>query len=333
MPTRPTLIALARRLGVSKASVSKALSPYPDRCDLAPATAERIRAGARAAGYAPEPRRAARARTASRNIGLVCQRAAPFSDGVYAGLLDGLGEALAMAGRRLVFAPAMDPAEWTRLLIDQRLDGAVLMELADEALAHAVARGGFPAVLINQRTTAPMLQVMPDEEHAADIALSLLADLGHRRVAFLRSPGRRAHPSVIERQDAFRRQCLIHHLTGTIALREPAPFLAAWLMAAPADRPTAVVCYNQSDAIELVAQAFSAGLVIPTQLSVVSLDDGPLLPWLRPAITAVTVPMREMAVTALTRLLAMIAGEQRPTADVLRQPGALARRATHGPPP
>ena len=322
---RLTITALAARLGVSKATVSKALSPHPDRSDLAEVTKSRIQAAAARLGWAPDARRAARARRQLGNIGLVSQRAAPHATGVYADMLDGLANALESTGRRLLFVPALRTVDWNRLLTDQRIDGAVLMEPLGPELAGRIVRERFPAVVLNLASPLALPQVCCDEAANLALAVTHLVQAGHRIIAFLHSPGRRAHYSVGERQAAFAAACVAAGIQGIDAPMEALSFHSAWCAQSTSSRPTVVIAYNHGDACELARIARSD---IPHRLSLLSCDDTETLSWLDPAITALTVPMIAMAKVAIERLIDDIEGRAVRSHAIIRVPGSLIVRGS-----
>jgi LacI family xylobiose transport system transcriptional regulator len=68
-----------------------------------------------------------------------------------------------------------------------------------------------------------------------------------------------------------------------------------------ADRPTAVVCANDMQALGVYDAASALGLDVPRDLSVVGFDDAPSASWARPPLTTVRQPLQQMAEEA-TRL-------------------------------
>lgn len=328
---RLTISGLAARLGLSKATVSKALSPHADRCDLATATRERVQAAAARLGWRPDERRAARARRRLANIGLVCQRPAPFSGGVYSDFLDSLGMALAARGRRLLFVPALDAGEWNRLLTDQHIDGAVLMEPIGPELLRTIARTRFPAVLINQESGESIPQVLSDDAGGAALAVGRLASAGHRRLAMVHSAYRQPHYSIREREAGFLAACARLGVSGEVRPLEGGPFIAAWAAEPASRRPSGVLCYNYSDTLEVIAAAEERGIEVPADLSLISGDDLGILAAMRPPVTAVQVPMAAMAERAVEVLGEIIEGRRGMAHAVLPIAASLADRGTVAP--
>jgi DNA-binding LacI/PurR family transcriptional regulator len=71
-----------------------------------------------------------------------------------------------------------------------------------------------------------------------------------------------------------------------------------------ADPPTAILCFSDAVAANVIRTAQDAGLRVPEDLSVVGFDDSPLAQRIRPGLTTVRQDIEakgRAAVTALTR--------------------------------
>jgi LacI family xylobiose transport system transcriptional regulator len=75
------------------------------------------------------------------------------------------------------------------------------------------------------------------------------------------------------------------------------------------DRPTAIVCGNDMQALGVYDAAFALGLDVPRDVSVVGFDDAPSASWARPPLTTVRQPLQEMAEEATRLALRLRAGE------------------------
>ena len=82
----------------------------------------------------------------------------------------------------------------------------------------------------------------------------------------------------------------------------------AWFAAQPADgRPTAMVCTEDSIAVEIVKSVQAQGLRVPEDLSVVGYDDSMPARLISPALTTVRQDIRQKAEYAVELLMAKIA--------------------------
>ncbi|MBN8526522.1 MAG: LacI family DNA-binding transcriptional regulator [Planctomycetes bacterium] len=323
----PTLRDVARACRVSPATVSKALSPHEDRCDVSAATREKVRAAARRMGFAPSPSHARRTRRLWRNIGLLWGRFAPFTTGVYHGVLDAIGGRLADRGWRLLYTPVTSSDAWHEMQMAQRLDGVIAVSHVPDAVLEALVRAHYPAVLLNLRTSLPLPQFLPDEAAGMRELAGHLAALGHRRVLYMphRDHGV-GHFSESERRTLLHGECARHGMSvADVAAGRIDAAIAACRAGA-----TAVVCYDWSDAPALVATLQAAGMPVPGRVSVACCSDLHWFDLLTPPLTALDIPVRALAETAADSLLAQIDGAAAPAAPVLL-PTRLRIRGTTGP--
>jgi LacI family transcriptional regulator len=111
--------------------------------------------------------------------------------------------------------------------------------------------------------------------------------------------------------------------------------LAAWLQQTVTVRsetsPTAVVAYDDRQALALVKAAQAQGLEIPGDLSVVGFDNIPMASLWEPPLTTIRMPMQEMGSLAFRRLLERI---ERPDVPPMKMmlPVELVVRGSTAPP-
>jgi LacI family xylobiose transport system transcriptional regulator len=98
------------------------------------------------------------------------------------------------------------------------------------------------------------------------------------------------------------------------------------------DRPTAILCGNDLQALGVYEAARRAGLRIPQDVSVVGFDDMPLASWFPPPLTTVRQPFTEMGQAAAQMLLSLAAGKP-PENSRVELGTTLVVRGSTGPPP
>lgn len=322
---RPTLSDVARACGVSLASVSKALNPHADRCDLSPATRAKVVAAAQALGFAPSASHGRRTRRLWRNIGLVWGRFAPFTSGVYEGVLDAIAERLLERGWRLLYTPVPERAAWRAMQMAQRLDGVLAVSHVPRSVLTDFVTERYPAVLLNLRTDLALPQFLPDEAGAAEALARHFANLGHRRVLYLGHHGDGVgHFSETERPEGLVR-------VGKAA-RMQVDLLPGSALADVVGRcragATGVICYDWNDIPKIVGALGEVGLGVPKAVSVACCADVRWFQFLTPSVTAVEIPMRSLALQALDRLLARIDEDTGAGAETVLQPPLLRERAS-----
>jgi LacI family transcriptional regulator len=325
---RTTLSDVARACGVSPATVSKALNPHADRCDLSPATRAKVIAAAQALGFRPSVSHGRRTRRLWRNIGLVWARFAPFTSGVYEGVLDIIGERLIERGWRLFYTPVPDAAAWREMQMAQRLDGVLAVSHVPETALAAFATEGYPAVLLNLRSPLPLPQFLPDEVGGMTLLAEHLAELGHRSLVYVPH-----HDSGVGHFSEVERPATLHAVAQRCGMRvtEIGHRALPDLVASCRAGATAVICYDWNDIPQVLAALNEAGLAVPKAVSVACCADVKWFAHLTPAVTAIEIPMRELAVLAINDLLVRIDGEAQVPAAPRVLPTTLRLRASTGP--
>lgn len=146
--------------------------------------------------------------------------------------------------------------------------------------------------------------VLFDRVSAARSAVSHLVALNHRRIGFVGAPD--------DRVDGYRQALIEHDLPYAEALvklpgqlNSPEEGYAGALQLLDADpRPTAVFAACDEVAVGILGALHDRGVTVPGDIAIVSIDDIELASIVRPALTTVRVPRRQMGVHAL-RILAM----------------------------
>ena len=323
----PTLADVARACSVSVATVSKALSPHADRCDLGPDTRARIVEMARKLGWSRDRRRSARARRQWHNIGVLWGYRIP-----QLGSYEHVGEALANilgARFRVLITPVPEAKDWNELQVSLRLDGAIALGQIDDAILADLERREYPVVLVNMETTRHLHQVLVDDLGGAVALAAHLIELGHRRIVYLRNEWEPAHYSERDRLAAIRGAAA----ASGVALEEISGRNYGAVVARCRAGATAVICHSYWDVADMLAALREAGFAVPRDVSIAAGHD---LSWFRhfdPPVTGVAVPTRQMAEIGARLLLELMAGrgDGAPLRQVLAE--ELQVRRSTGPAP
>lgn len=320
---RVTLQTLADRLGVSRSTVSNAFS-RPDQ--LSGPLRERILALAEELGYVgPDPtaRMLARGTTSAIRVVLPESLRFAFTDEVLTRFLGAVADELAPSGLALtLLAPGHDgDVVHTR---DMPMGGALLCSLDPDSPAGAwLVRRGVPLVLVDQEPSEAVPTVNVDDRGGAARAAQHLLDLHHRRIDVL-TIGLGAETRLVADPRAERvvgyaaRQRLlgwldvleaagVHPLVASQPSGYAGAVAAATLLLDVEAPPTAVLCFSDLVASDLVRVAEERGLRVPDDLSVVGFDDSPLAVRTRPPLTTVRQDVDAKGHAAASALLAAIA--------------------------
>lgn len=317
MKPLPTIEDVARRSGVSTATVSRVLNT-PER--VRAETRDKVEAAVAELGYTPHFGGRALASNRTNTFGAVIPT---MENAIFARGLQALQEALAEAGATLLVATSgYDPekeAQQVRALLGRGVDGLVLIGESHGSDVYAMLeRRGMPFVLVwTWRADCPHTCVGFDNRAAArEIAEAVLRE-GHREIAMISGISRgndRAEGRILGVRDALAAQGLElrpERLIETKYSLEAGREAARTLLAA-SPRPSAILCGNDVLAVGALVAAQAAGLSVPRDLSITGFDNIDLSAVVSPPLTTVNVPHRRMGKTAAEILLRAARGD---TAD------------------
>lgn len=327
---------VARRAGVSVATVSRALRGLPN---VAPATRERVIEAARALQYVADPQAARLAAGRSLTVGLVVPGLGPW---YYARLFSG-AEARVRAADLDLLPFTTSGHGGGQGFLDQlpfrkRVDGLIL---ADASLARddveRIVGAGLPTVTLGFRVDH-MPSVAIDDVGAARVATLHLARLGHRRIAVVGAADDDP-PSFAVAAARFRGYRAGLETAGVAHdphLCASAPFSLEG--GAQAMRrllhldvpPTAVFACSDEAAIGAMRVLRDASLDVPRDVSVVGFDDHDVSEYL--GLTTVRQDVGGQGERVAELLLALIEGEADPDLHEVHPTRLMVRRTTAPPP-
>jgi LacI family xylobiose transport system transcriptional regulator len=327
-----TVAAIARLAGVSAPTVSRVLN---GRSDVAPDTRRRVEQLLREHGY----RRTATA-APSPTVEMVFYHvyshiAVEIMRGVHEVLADqDLG-----VGFTDVLASTSKGRSWSERLLARRPTGVIVVHSHFTAEQHAqLAASAIPLVALDP-TGQPhhaLPSVAATNWSGAIAATRHLLELGHRRIGVIGGPGE--YLCARERLEACRAAMETAGVPVDPRMVRSGQFnfedglaLARELLHDP-DRPTAVMCGNDLQALGVYEAARELGLRIPDDLSVVGFDGLQTGNWCRPPLTTVCQPFRDIGAAAAELLLTLIAGRA-PAQTRIELPTTLLIRGSTAPPP
>lgn len=309
-----TLRQLAEHLGLSPATVSRALNGFPE---VGEKTRVRVLEASEQLNYKPNSSARRLATGKSGMVGMIFRATQNLLvDPHFVDFLAGLSVGLAERDIDLIIHTASHGellGHYKRFVASGSVDGMIVSAptLEDERIVALNARG-FPFV-VHGRTgdRVPYAFFDIDNDGAIAFATALLADLGHKRIAMMNGPAGLAF--VAQREAAFRRVIaergiavpdrFISHdeMSEDLGYRRAAKLLSG----AEGPRPTAFLCASTLMALGVIRAATAQGLQVGADLSIIAHDD--VLPHLRsehfsPALTVTRSPIRD-AGTALAKMM------------------------------
>jgi DNA-binding LacI/PurR family transcriptional regulator len=331
-----TIGDVARQAGVGIATVSRVMNHHPS---VSPETRSKVREAVEELGYEPSRTAQALSRKRSLTIGLV----APFlTRPSVVERLRGVVEAFGDSEYDLVLWTVESPEQRRRrlggLVQRDRLDGALLISLSLDPMESAKVRAvELPAVMIDAETPG-LPGVLIDDEAGARMAAEHLIALGHRRIAYIGDAldQRFGFTAPVKRHDGFVHALNAHGLEtrpSWVVVGEhgrAVAFAQATAMLSARERPTAIFCFSDTQALGVLDAAAELGLQVPGDLSVVGFDD--IEAALTPGLTTVRQPLYESGRRGAEMLMSLIGGS--PVGDASQELALelVVRRST-GPAP
>jgi DNA-binding LacI/PurR family transcriptional regulator len=314
----PTLEQVAALAGVSRATVSRVVNGSPK---VSPAVRAQVERAVAKLGYVPN--RAARSLVTRRADSVALVVSEPhtrfFSEPFFAGVVRGVGAALAETGVQLLLLIAHDVGDRGRLerdVVGGRVDGVLLASLhGDDPLPGTLERAGVPAVLVGRPAGAgPASYVDADNRGGAGKAVDHLARRGRRRIATITGPQDMGVGQ--DRLDGYRDGLAAAGLAAADDLVEAGDFTeeagaAAMgrLLRRPGPPVDAVFAASDLMAAGALRALRAAGRRVPEDVAVVGFEDSAVARYAQPPLTTVRQPIEEMGRQATRLLLAKIAGE------------------------
>ncbi|WP_249384084.1 LacI family DNA-binding transcriptional regulator [Chitinivorax sp. B] len=331
---------LAQQLGVSKATVSRALNGYPE---VNADTRRRVLEAAHAAGYRPNSLARSLAVGRTDMIGLVYPlRPNDLGNPFFLSVVSGIEQALRAQGKSLLIAaePEEDQlAPYQQWVRSGRLDGLIVPQTRINDVRFDFLRTSNMPFIAHGRFNTDQGYAWFDYDNEAGVALAVerLAQLGHQRIALISAQQQMS--CHVQRRQGFMHGMRAHdlpvlpgYMLSDVTTPEQGEAATHQLLALT-PRPTAIVVDNNMAAVGVVHALQSVGIQLGRDLSLIIHDEIPYLNWFVGPITSVVLPKPVDAGAKIAELLLKrMDGQPVEQLQVLWQP-ALVIGASDGPPP
>jgi DNA-binding LacI/PurR family transcriptional regulator len=326
---------VARAAGVSKSTASRALtgSGY-----VSEQTRLRVLDAAGRLDYVASTSAVSLATGRTKNIGVVMPYVTRW---FFAEVLEGIQDALLARDLDLTLYDAQPGSPGRDRIFDhflsrKRFDGliAVGLEPGDEELRRLLTMDRPVVSIVGDGTQSSVVEV--DDDYAARRATEHLLELGHRQIAFV-GGNVGSHWTLVERRrlQGYRDAMIdagldaeIRHVASTVSL--PGGYAAAVdLLSDTHSRPTAVIATCDEVAIGAIIAARRLGIGVPSDLSVVGIDDHEYAEMF--GLTTLSQLPREQGAAAVELLMEEILDPGRPSRAVRLQSRLVLRTSTSVP--
>lgn len=324
--------AVAQRAGVSTATVSRAMRGLPN---VTPDTRERVLRAARELGYWPSPAARSLASGRTRSIGLLTPWVHRWFN---SHVIDGAERELRAHNFDVLLHTFNLDADENRAPLDvtalsRRVDGVLVVGIVlTDAELERLNGLGVPIVFIGPGPRGAH-RVFVDDDAAIVGAARHLAELGHRVIAHVggRSTGRPEWSPPVRRRRSFLRAAQEFGFDNSADLFVQGNFTSSTGKRAAQELLrrrrdiTGIVVDSDEMAFGVLAELRSAGVTVPEDISVISIDGvevGELL-----GLTTMAQDAFSQGVAGARMILDLIAGNS-PAPDVVFSPHLIVRSST-----
>lgn len=312
---------LAKALGISTGTVSRALNGKPD---VNEETRRKVLEAAGQLGYAPNQAARSLAQGTTRSIGFMIEldpETAASSDYFFMGVFDGVQSVLAQQGLDLLVLPC--PTNQDRYKYLERfvargvVDGMILAstQRVDDRV-DLLQRMRIPFVTLGRSTSGNNYAWIDlDFEGVVAAAIERLVAKGHRRLAVTLPYGGVNFGAVFEQ--AYRVALERHDLDFDPDLvfetrrNEQAGYEIVDQMFSLRDPPTAILLVYEVAAIGIYRRLAELGLVAGRDLSILGFRDEPTVRFLSPRLTCFSVSLRELGISIAEALIVQLPQQTR----------------------
>jgi len=330
-----TISEVARRAGVSIATVSRVLNNVPR--GVGEALRRRVLKAVQALDYRPNALARSLHQKRTRTLGvLITDIANPYYGEITRGI-----ENVARQQGYAIFLCNTDRrpdlmAHYINVLRENRVDAIIIGGggTPGRRQFQALHDRSVPAVLIG-RYDVPLPAVRIDNFKGGWEAGMHLARLGHRRIAIISGPP--TSTSIQDRMKGYRRALAEHSIPLPADwmlhgdLRPASALQLAQSLLACRPRPTAILAANDQMAIATIRAGLKLGLRVPEDLSVIGFDNIELASYISPALTTMGVPLYRIGVAAAESAIRLLNGLPK-YEETWFTPELIVREST-GPPP
>ena len=311
---RTSLKDLAKELGVSIATVSRALRSSPE---IGAEMQQKVKALAKALNYRPNPFAQSLRKEAPRVIGVVVPNLVTH---YYAAVLDGIEDEARREGYSVISANTHEDSEVEVRAIDNfinlHVEGIVAclaQSTTDYKHFEEIADMGIPLVFFGRTCLQEKFSsVMANGDVAAQEATQHLIDTGSKRIAFIGGPN---HLDMVRRRKHGYLEALRENkipIERELVVCEKIDYdwaYEATLKLLNEQKPDAILAFNDIITFAAFSAIKDKGLSIPDEVALIGFTDDVHASYVTPRMSAIEDQSREMGREACKLLLKSINGD------------------------
>jgi LacI family transcriptional regulator len=322
--SRSGIRAVAKAVGVSVSTVSRALNGY---ADVNADTRRRIEETAESLGYQPSYAAAMLRRNLTNTVTFVVSKPwTKYVDPYFLGILDGLEMVLSANGFDLQVVLAREfekEIEVIRRAVERNRCDALIFGRTrpeDERIDWLEERS-FPFITVGQTQRNSHSFIDRDQIKVGRDSVRRLAALGHKRIGHLTAPQRYNYTrnSIVGFREGIEMaglsfdaghevECFLSRRTGEEVVTE--------LFTGP-NAPTALVCGNDLIAISAMEGLQRLGIRPGIDVALIGCDDMPIAAYVRPALTSFSQDLGAIGMRLGRMILARLGGDTTVVQDII----------------
>jgi LacI family transcriptional regulator len=343
MGSKPTIRDVAKRAGVSIATVSYVLNDNSDEA-ISEQAKHRVRDAVRALNYHRAAAAVNLATQRTRNIGIILYLGqSDVSNPFYSFVIQGIIREAMDRDYNLLFSYVessyRDSQDLPKVIREANVAGVLFVGHIYPRMLCDILNTGVAVVAIDHHPRIKnVASIQIDNRGGGELAAKHLVGLGHQQFAFV---GRvRPLQSIVQRSDGFLR-ALARQGIVRAAQKEVVPcdtltfdegYERSRVLFEKNKRVTAIFCANDEVAAGVLRAVRELGRAVPRDVSVVGFDDIIMANYTDPPLTTISVGKEQMGRRAAARLLDLVEGRRSDTReDVV--PVELIVRSSTAPPP
>ncbi len=333
MKRKITMQDIADKLGISKNSVSQALS---GKSGVSEETRQLIEQTAKELGYVYKSKNILPKKERNICIGLIATDFAFSLKAFFGEIFLAIEESCMKNGITLNIQSVSQEAKEKLILPDfireKKVDGIIIVSHIRTEYIKKVIATGIPTVLIDHHH--PLIDadaILTNNRFAAYMATKYLIDLGHKEIAFVGNID--FSPSYYERMEGY----LLALREENITPQKNYMFMNVIEENKAVDTciqslervPTGWLCVNDGYGFMVCTSLKNRGLKIPNDASVINFDNGQLSQISQPQITTMAIHLNLYGKKAVEQLLWRINNPNEPKQEILF-PATLIKRESTG---
>lgn len=310
-----TLDDIAKRLKVSRVTVSKALRGHPD---ISEETKKRVRKVASELGYTPNIMARSLSSRRSNMIGLVVPKIAHY---FFGSMIEGVYNTAFENNYETILTVSQENAERERkhlqTLMAMRVDGIIVsvsQETRDTDIFSSIRKAGIPVMFVDRRPEPPMTgfsSVLVDDREGVHQAVEHAIRIGYKKLGFIGGDpsiniGRNRligfEHALNQNNIPVEKNWIIHGGYGT-----DDGYNGFKILHGRGPLPEFIFAATYPVALGVYQAAKELGVRIPDDIDIICFGDTDVGPFISPALSVVRQPAHDLGVRSVQIMLETIA--------------------------